>query len=1440
MIDNIFLFLKEYMGISSDEDYSYSPINIGMSGAQVYYLKIIKTSIPKFHGSFLLKVIRESEDGTINNSESYLSRKMYEEASLFRDHLVEVVLDASDDSYSYIVSSFVFGNNFVINALDMFSEHIILFEKISYDLLKLFNDTIESRRDRIISSLCADRLSEQGNFYPRVEDLLEKYDAESINFNGIILPNPVVFLSRVEDHLIENNYCFIYGHLHGDLNANNIMLVKEKGVIAKAEDYVIIDYANYKRGFLFFDHAYLELCFLEQMNADDKNDDSIQKWANIVDSVISGDSDNLSLKNKEYLLVHNAIVDGIEKWIGEERPYAEKDYIMQYNLAKVAAGINFFSKNSINEKARQKKFFLYTAISLKYIVEELKIEWDKEDTTSFRKPDGSNDDNFSLYNSFGRFGKEFERILITDDHYTDKDYSCLLGVGSFEWDIIVDLGSRTTGNDLNAAISSLLSEYQNYEEYICDNTAPLRIDVDARDTCRWIALKKEEGSGKAVIRKQIGRVVPILKSIIDVDPYKPLMILFDIYDEDFCKNVVERFFQDCIFKKNTRVIILRNSFEYLEEDFQDEGCLFFNYPELDLTFFQSLAESYGRRNKNESNILIPGFDKSYVQLTFDEVNRYNSSFEVIYDGLQYSESRTNENDAFLKGSLITWMDLELNRDVIREGFYYWLDKIRMWLVHNSGVDEKFLIHGPGSGGTTLSRRIMWTLKNEWPVVCLNIYTDRTSEYLCELYRKTHRCLLVFFENGSNIITDEEFQNMKRYIISETCRVLFIRIERRWETEKETNENIVLSMTMSNKEAEKFYSTYSVYCDSEEKIENLEKITNPPDNDWKEQRVPFFFGFYTYMESYRGLKSFIDACICNIDDKVNKLLEDVSLITSCTQTLAISYSEALSRVCRDENYSLFGFYQSMNNSCKRLLILDERGVRICHPLIAEHILKKIKGESNTFYYAADNFLDRMYEMYGEETEYVKKLNHGLFIQRDSIDDDRVDFSSLITKIEKNYFKDNLFKKLTEYYPRNTSYWSHWGRQQVFAENYNNAITYARKAVKISTDNKEDSSSNIHILGWVYSKKIMHDLKSFRVGRDTASRMIDEIKVDFDYASRYFMKMRKMCPDSTYGYFTNIMMICDTISMINSKTQKPIDRLIKEDFYFDKWYQEYVSVAVRLFAEMMENCRETITQRITETAKNKIYNIKSNIDALKEKLKNDNGVISEKHYNANLRRTISSIIYRDNNYHWKGMRKEDKKFIENEMKRNILDGDYTQSDLMYWLNVYRSQQGFDSLNAIKMIDDFMDDGYKKAYLKWMLSFEGFQRGLVSEMDVERKLEKCKEDSERELRRIRTSRFIDGYIEVNDGCHIMPIRELDQSEEGDYYDLKEFCGIIKDVRGTTSGTIVLNNTLGMKVFFSPAGKQGSVDISIKEEDITKPVKFYLMFSYSGLRAWQPVIIS
>ena len=75
-MESIFLFLKDNMGISSCENYTYSPINVGMSGAQVYYLKILKTTIPKFHGTFLLKVIQNTEENTVNHNEAYLSRKL--------------------------------------------------------------------------------------------------------------------------------------------------------------------------------------------------------------------------------------------------------------------------------------------------------------------------------------------------------------------------------------------------------------------------------------------------------------------------------------------------------------------------------------------------------------------------------------------------------------------------------------------------------------------------------------------------------------------------------------------------------------------------------------------------------------------------------------------------------------------------------------------------------------------------------------------------------------------------------------------------------------------------------------------------------------------------------------------------------------------------------------------------------------------------------------------------------------------------------------------------------------------------------------------------------------------------------------------------------------------------------------------------------------------
>lgn len=132
-----------------------------------------------------------------------------------------------------------------------------------------------------------------------------------------------------------------------------------------------------------FDQAYLELSVYDDM----LNNVDILTWIDNLQCIFSENMPNEDETEKCYYekKVRSNIEKGVYKWFNEKMPNNMDLYRIQMSLARVAAGINFFSKGMITDENRLIKYMIYISINLKIVLEYLEIEWDKEITTFIKR-----------------------------------------------------------------------------------------------------------------------------------------------------------------------------------------------------------------------------------------------------------------------------------------------------------------------------------------------------------------------------------------------------------------------------------------------------------------------------------------------------------------------------------------------------------------------------------------------------------------------------------------------------------------------------------------------------------------------------------------------------------------------------------------------------------------------------------------------------------------------------------------------------------------------------------------------------------------------------------------------------------------------------------------------------------------------------------------------
>lgn len=397
--------VKDYFGLQSKEDYSVKSITEGMSGAKVYLLKINNcVEDPSKIGIYILKIIDISgrSDGD-RTREADRMTEIYGKAEKFQEHLVKKIHSKTVGDRLVIISEYTYHSHLLSESFYTLglSKKCLFAESISCGLLEELNagKMYNKRKGRIIDEWCKGRLNTQGRFIERITSLLVEPEADGIKINGWNFPNPAKQINRIRDKVGE--MAFLWGNMHGDLHQKNILVNREEN--DDTYTYSIIDYDNYKESYLFFDHAYFELDLYRCTNCFQEQD--ILKWREAVVALAQfspGKINTMCTDFPEVEQIRNSIARGL-KWFKESND--TDSMIIQFTIARICAGINFFTKRSITNEEDQIKFLIYIAVYMDKLMPYLDMQWDQDDCSPIKRLEDIKFDN-KVKDIFERKGRE--------------------------------------------------------------------------------------------------------------------------------------------------------------------------------------------------------------------------------------------------------------------------------------------------------------------------------------------------------------------------------------------------------------------------------------------------------------------------------------------------------------------------------------------------------------------------------------------------------------------------------------------------------------------------------------------------------------------------------------------------------------------------------------------------------------------------------------------------------------------------------------------------------------------------------------------------------------------------------------------------------------------------------------------------------------------------
>lgn len=1467
---SVFEYIKKQFKITSDSDIQdVKELSDGKSGAQVYRMKV-NSRRRRLSGVYIVKC-HDTRDKWYTNSSSEAARckalhNCVPQSVKEKGRLVDLVLEEKIGDLHVLVYNQA--NDSIIHSKSMDrlgdKQKLAYLSLVAKELLTDFNAdslTDEGMRTTKITEFFTTILDyriwedsgKRGTFYEKLDDMLDDPTADTIQINDRLYPNPGHYLRCIKDCFPANTtYNLQRGLMHGDLHSQNIICVDDDRL-----DYAIIDYDSFMEdGFLFFDHAYLEL----YMYLHDGNLCDCVKWEQTMRTLLKPavyavvTEDKLPFNDGfAALRARNELCCTVDEWIRKNCPHLKDDFDVQFCMARIAAGINFFSKGGIQDYDTLKRLLIYIGINFEVLFARLCFEPSPRKITGVTSPEVKQSARTHLWECcVSKAMKGYVPVLITDDPYTAADYKRMNPLSLVNWGLVWDCGEHVAPDDISSAIHTDMAKRRHIHIYSGDSVAEFKANSMS---CIWLRLKKEAGKQyRSTLTPHLRNIDKIWKAFLSANGLGPYIFIFDCKGNHPAAGRIRNWIEDSISRLSGSCFVsLRDTAfdEDLVAFYKENGCIAYNFSSVSLVDVADTVNYYysGSDERAYDKVVFPHLDSlTPTALSQEELALYRTSVELIYPGMPVDEKQ--DYTEFYRGNEISWSGIAHNCDLklidnYEQKLLFLQHQIEQGTPH---VRTLKIMHGAGTGGTTLSKRLLWDMKGVTPTLRLLRYTPKTADIIIEIYNRCKKTVLLGVEVGSSVITAEEVAKLCDDVHARNARLWILQVGRTRNTAWEDEDDVpfihltdTLPLPLAAKFGEKFKKLVEGLPSSRDRRKCLDNITNSIEPQWVAQRCPFFYGFYTYEEDYR-LDS-IGRTIAACTEKTKMLLSDMALGTIYSQNYNITAAEMTRYVpeCACDT-PLVTILERLGSSVTKFIVKRREGVKLCHPIIAQKILEEIYSVDDykhCVFQASEVFVDHMYEMYGENDEHIDAILREIFIDRIEVDNEKMKFSLLVEDIPEYDKKKALFTKLIGYYGHNAHYYNHLSRLQVSQDppDFEKAIQLMDTAIEIA---QENGTASIHYvtLGSVYRKKIKNYLQNTLQGKKSGSfcpdigTIIGEITSDYQAASGAFTHSRILGnPRSSYVYFPQILLENTVITYLVKcdAGDRRINDLFQEDTAFHKWYCEHYGLAVQIYEEMQRNCKDMLsdTRQLLDA-------IDLKDSATEESLRK---LIDANKSATSVKRAYAAALYSRNKYSWKNLDKSQLELIEKAMQQNLREQlkSSASKDIDFWFEAYRRLPSFDEDEAIRKLIDYKEEGYQKEYLLSILYFLKLEKGLASPQDVRTHVQICKNMCPGT---INTTYWHDAYCSDSLGCPIISKSDVQRKANGELRGLRYFTGTIQSISASSSGAILIDK-LNMEATFMPIiTDENNTRREFTSQHVQARVKFNLTFSYSGLRAWNVML--
>lgn len=850
-------------------------------------------------------------------------------------------------------------------------------------------------------------------------------------------------------------------------------------------------------------------------------------------------------------------------------------------------------------------------------------------------------------------------------------------------------------------------------------------------------------------------------------------------------------------------------------------------------------------NNASIEVGVPRLDNTLYFLPQSDLLWLSEDLDILHSAIEKEELDKNREieGNFLKGWTISWKDLSNHSDADRDATSNILDQIKYDLKSRTSVRYS-LHHWPGAGGTTVARRIAWDLHQQIPTVLLrHITPGETIGRFRKLFSETEQSIFAVVEGAE--ITPDHLEKLYTEIQAENIPVVFLIVSRRFEIPlssipKQGERTAFISQTLSRDESTRFAEVYKKAVP--ERAGMLEMLRSKN----LRERTPFIFALTAFEENFVGVSAFVQSRLEVATETQRDILKFIALVYYFAhQPLNIDiFATRLNQL----KSQLLRLERQLGEPQLELLVKEERQKwRPVHQLIAQEILVSTlagEGDRRVWWAGLSDLAIEFIKLCQDgssiyDDDLIETLRR-IFIQRDEqelLSTEKLDagspkFARLIEEVRYQDGQQLIFEQLVASFPQEAHFWGHLGRFHSIQKKPERALEALNEALRLSP---EDPLLH-HMKGMSYCRMAFEKMSALWFKPQTEEEknlIIDgerDIKNIIENAKEAFAASRLFEPTSEHAYISQIQLLLRALDFgySTSAFQKRTDFLISKG---SVWYRDQLDEATYLM-DQLKMLREG------DRPSQLIKQYQKELDAIdgdqSYALERWNDLLAQARIFAPpIRRQIVRAYLARRKHDWALLPPKEIERIVTLMEQNIKEEPRSDYNIRYWFRAIRYSinqnitVALDRVTNWKTIGDSLEATFYLYVLYVLQTLDGDTARLVK---TEELINQSMEKSRNLGKRTRSFEWLGEGTSLRRLKHYSELGEWD--EEKDFYSnttgLARVEGVVTKYRGPGAGTIEIASC-GLPVFFVPAkagierGKHANVR-----------VRFYLGFSYSGLRAW------